>query len=231
MSGILYGVGVGPGDPEMMTLKAVKTINRVDVLCLPHKNPKQCRAYSIAASVIPEVADKEILALDFRMSKDKEFLEAMHRDHYQKCKEYLLSGKNIAFLTIGDPTIYSTFGYIMELAQKDGFDVELVNGVTSFCGAAAASKISLSLSDENIHVLSGQSDIDEFLKMPGTKIIMKSGKHLSEIKPKLIDLENNQPVKVYAVADCGMDTEHIFIGASDIPEQTTYMITIIIKDM
>ncbi len=230
MTGILYGVGVGPGDPEMMTLKAIKTIKQADVICLPNKDPQKCRAYTIAASVIPEISEKEILSLDFEMTKDTALLEKMHREYYLRFKDYLLEGKNVAFLTIGDPTIYSTYGYIMELAQNDGIETLAINGVTSFCGSAASAKIMLSLSDENIHVLSGQSDIDGFLNLSGTKIIMKSGKNLSKIKEKLIDMESNQCAKVYAVAECGMGTEQVFTGAAKIPDMTTYMMTIIVKD-
>ncbi len=230
MSGKLYGVGVGPGDPEMMTLKAIKTIKEADVICLPNADPHKCRAYTIAASVIPELSEKETLSLDFKMTKDIAHLKKIHREYYHKCKDYLLMGKNVTFLTIGDPTIYSTYGYIMELAQKDGIETMIINGVTSFCGSAASAKTMLSMLDENIHILSGQSDIDQFLKLSGTKIIMKYGKNISKIKEKLIDMENNQCAKVYAIADCGMKTEEVFLGAAEIPEVTTYMMTIIVKD-
>ena len=133
-------------------------------------------------------------------------------------------------MTIGDPTIYSTFGYIMKLAKKDGIEVEIVNGITSFCGTAAAAGILISEADENVHILSGQGNLEDELKMSGTKIIMKSGKNVAAIKERLVEMENAGSVNVYAVIDCGMETEQIFTSAMTIPDDSRYMMTIIVKE-
>ncbi len=231
MAGILYGIGVGPGDPEQLTLKAIKAIKDADVICLPKADKEKCRAFQIALGAVPELRYKKTIAYEFEMTSDEDALEAMHREFYTKYKQLLLEGYNIGFLTIGDPTVYSTFGYILKLASHDGFEVEIINGITSFCGTAAASGILLSEKLEDIHIISGQGDVDAALKLSGTKVIMKSGKNLSDIKEKLVALENDEKkIKVWAVADCGMETEQIFRGAIMIPDESRYMLTIIVKE-
>ena len=230
MTGILYGIGVGPGDPELMTLKAVKAIRDCDVICLPKADKNKCMAYLIAVEAVPELKYKKIISFDFEMISDEQALEAMHADFYNKYKTLLNEGYNLGFLTIGDPTIYSTFGYIMKLAKADGVEVEIINGITSFCGTAAACGILISEASESIHIISGQTDIDDALKLPGTKIIMKSGRHISDIKEKLIKLESNGKIIVNAVSDCGLETEQIFRGAMMIPDESKYMMTIIVKE-
>lgn len=230
MTGVLYGIGVGPGDPEQMTLKAVKAIKESDVICIPKSDKERCRAYQIAIGAVPELRYKKIISFDFEMTKDEEALATMHKEFYQHYKQLILDGYNLGFLTIGDPTIYSTFGYIMKLAKADGFEVEIINGITSFCGTAAACGMLISERDENVHIISGQdNNIEETLKMPGTKIIMKSGKNISAIKEVLMDLEAQGKVSVCAVIDCGMETEQIFTSAVTIPDNSHYMITIIVK--
>lgn len=90
MTGILYGIGVGPGDPEMLTLRAVRAIKEADVICLPRAEKEKCRAYQIALPVVPELGYKKIISLDFEMTRDEAALEAMHREFYKKYRQLLL---------------------------------------------------------------------------------------------------------------------------------------------
>ncbi|MBR5635440.1 MAG: precorrin-2 C(20)-methyltransferase [Pseudobutyrivibrio sp.] len=230
MAGILYGIGVGPGDPEMLTLKAVRAIKEADVICLPKADKYECRAFQIALPVVTELKYKKTISFDFEMTRDEEALARMHAEFYEKYRQLIMEGYNLAFLTIGDPTVYSTFGYIMKLAKKDGIEVEIINGITSFCGSAAAAGTLLSERDENIHIISGQGNLEDDLKLPGTKIIMKSGRNVAKIKERLLEMEQAEKISVYAVVDCGMETEQIFNGAIMIPDDSKYMMTIIIKD-
>ena len=108
MSGCLYSVGVGPGDPELMTLKAVKIIRNCQVLVLPAESKEKCVAYQIARRAIPEIEDKATVCLVMPMTKDKDRLEKSHREGTQKVAEVLDAGKDAAFLTLGDPTVYAT---------------------------------------------------------------------------------------------------------------------------
>lgn len=112
MSGCLYSVGVGPGDPELMTLKAVKIIRNCQVLVLPAESKEKCVAYQIVRRAIPEIEDKTTVCLVMPMTKDKDRLEKSHREGTQKVAEVLDAGKDAAFLTLGDPTVYATSMYI-----------------------------------------------------------------------------------------------------------------------
>ena len=78
----LYGIGVGVGDPEMLTLKAVKIIKESDIICLPKKEKSECRAFNIVEKVVPEINEKEILCFDFEMIKDKEILFRLFQERF-----------------------------------------------------------------------------------------------------------------------------------------------------
>lgn len=236
MNGILYGVGVGMGDPEMMTLKAVRIIRSADVICLPKIPKQECRAYQITLQAIPEIAEKEVLSFDFEMTHDKKVLKARHREIYHAVKEQLQKGKMLAFLTIGDPTVYSTFCYLAKQARADGLSVQFISGVTSFLASAASSGISLCEGNEDLHIISGQKDIGDIghigekLLLPGTKVILKCGKRAGEIKERLRKLEQENSVEIYAVQECGTAEEQIFHGADSVPTDGKYMMTIIVKE-
>jgi len=233
MNGILYGVGVGTGDPEMMTLKAVRIIRSADVICLPKIPKEECRAYRIALQAIPEIAEKEVLSFDFEMTCDKNVLKAKHQEIYHAVKEQLQKGKTLAFLTIGDPTVYSTFCYLAKLAGTDGLPVRFISGVTAFLASAAGCGISLCEGNEDLHIFSGQKgigDIGEKLLLPGTKVILKCGRRADEIKDRLRKLEQENNVEIYTVQECGADMEQIIHGADSIPTDGKYMTTIIVKE-
>lgn len=235
MSGILNGIGVGVGDPDMMTLKAIKAITASDYICLPRENKEECRAYQIAKAVIPGVDEKKILCFDFEMIRDKEVLFDRHHSIYDTVKPFLEDGLTVSFLTIGDPTIYSTFSYIAELARKDEIEVRIINGVTSFCACAASLGISLCDGETELHVVSDTNNLNDILRLSGTKVIMKCGRNMPEIREKLIDyvMENSKvgkSVKIYAVANCGTENEKRFIGVETIPDEMPYMTTIIVKE-
>ena len=109
MKGILYGVGVGPGDPELMTLKAVRLIQENEIIAVPGADVKETVAYKIAVQAVPELADKELLPIYMPMTHDPEELERNHAQGAKTLESYLDQGKNIIFLTLGDPCVYSTF--------------------------------------------------------------------------------------------------------------------------
>ena len=111
MKGIVYGVGVGPGDPELMTLKAVKLIRENDVIAVPGQTAKESVAYQIAAKAVPEITEKELLSVSMPMVTDRERLRKEHQKGALLIEQYLEQGKNVVFLTLGDATIYCTFTY------------------------------------------------------------------------------------------------------------------------
>ena len=141
MKGIAYGVGVGPGDPELMTLKAVRLIKENDVIAVPSKNPTEATAYKIAAGAVPEIAEKTLVPINFLMVKDRALIDEEHKKGAKIIEEYLDQGNNVVFITLGDSTIYCTFSYLQHYLEADGYEVRLVPGIPSFCAAASALNI------------------------------------------------------------------------------------------
>ena len=112
MTGILFGTGIGPGDPELMTLKAVRLIRENDTIAVPGEKPEESIAYQIAVQAVPELAEKELVAIPMPMTKNAKELKENHRRGAEKIEELLDAGKNVVFLTLGDPTVYSTYLYV-----------------------------------------------------------------------------------------------------------------------
>lgn len=226
MSGILYGVGVGPGDPELMTLKAVRTIQECDVIGIPSLDKETCVAYQIACKAIPALSEKEILPLSMPMTKDKAVLNANYDAGANQISDLLLQNKSIAFLTLGDPTVYSTYIYLHKRVQEKGFETQIISGITSFCAVAARCNDSLVERDEPLLILPSSYSIEEYLTLYGTKVLMKSGKKMKEVKSLL----QNTALEVVMVENCGMENEKIFSSVEEIPENAGYYSLIVAKE-
>ena len=109
MNGKLYGIGTGPGDPELMTIKAARIIDSCEVIAAPRTSGKNTAALNIAAQVC-DMSRKEIIYMDFSMGGAD--ADELHRKAADMICKALSEGKNAAFLTIGDITVYSTFSYV-----------------------------------------------------------------------------------------------------------------------
>ena len=112
MEGRLIGVGVGPGDPELLTLAAVRAIRESDCILLPNEKKEECYAYKIVRQVVPEIEEKEICPMQFPMTKDADVLRAAQDRCFAEVQARMRQGKTLVFLTIGDPSVYSTYHYI-----------------------------------------------------------------------------------------------------------------------
>ena len=225
MKGIAYGVGVGPGDPELMTIKAVRLIRENDVIAVPGKVAEDSVAYKIAAGVVPELAEKQLLAIDMPMTKDRKVLEEAHRRGAKQIERYLDQGRNVVFLTLGDSTVYCTFSYLQHILEKDGYEVELVNGIPSFCAAAARLGVSLTEWDEQLHVLPALHVEDELAELKGTCVLMKSASRMPEVKKALADSGRS----VCAVENCTMENERVYRDLEEIPDDAGYFSLLIAK--
>lgn len=226
VSGCLYSIGVGPGDPELMTLKAVHTISKCPVLVLPAESRQKCVAYQIARQILPEIDEKEAVCLVMPMTKDKEKLERNHEEGAVKVARILEEGRDAAFLTIGDPTVYATSMYIHQRVAQMGYQTQIISGVPSFCAAAAKLGVSLGEKQEQIHVIPASYDIEMAMQLSGTKILMKAGKKMPFVK---------QCVKKHQgwaamVENCGMPDEHVWINPDNMPDQPGYYTLVIAKD-
>ncbi len=226
MNGILYGVSVGTGDPELMTLKAVRIINNCNVIAVPRTSGENTLALDIVKQVC-NMENKEIICLDFLMTSNKDELRKRHIELAEKLYPYLESGKDVAFISIGDISIYSTFSYISEFVVKKGFDIEICAGLSSFSAISARLKRPLILGNTPLIVMSSSSkDFEKLIKIDCTRVIMKSSRNISKIKEETKNLK----LKVNAVSSCGLPDEKIYSDVSfDDLNDSGYFTTIIIE--
>ena len=227
MSGKLYGVGVGPGDPELITLKALRIMKECDYIAIPSDKKERCLAYTIAEGAFPEIVDKPVIFVNMPMTKSETELTQAHKSACDNLATYLNQGYNIAFLTLGDPTVYSTYLYLHQLLIKDHYDCEIVNGIPSFCAAAAAINEGLVERDQPLHLIPASYALDSLLDLPGTKVLMKSGRQLYSVRSALI----NKNMISKMVTNCGMDNQEVYSCIEDFPEQSSYYSLIIAKDL
>ena len=223
--GKAYGVGVGPGDPELMTLKACRIIRENEVMAVPGKVPQDAVAYKIAAAAVPELADKTLVPIYMPMVRDRELIAKSHREAADTIEKYLDEGKNVVYLTLGDSTIYCTFSYIQHILEDEGYEVELVSGIPSFCAAAARLGISLTEWDEMLHILPAFHKSGDDLDLPGNYVLMKSASHMAEVK----DMLRKSGRKVCAVENCTMENEKVYRDLEEIPDDAGYFSLIIAK--
>lgn len=209
--GIFYGVGVGPGDWELLTLKAVRILSGCDWLACPHSDHsgEGHIALDIALAALPELSQKPRLELYLPMSRNQDELAKHRMAAAQRIAQQLDNGKSVAFITLGDPSIYSTCSYLYKLVRDLGYPIEVVAGVPSFCAAAAAVKRPLAQGGQSLHITpASYHETQAALDWPGTKVLMKAGRTLPELIEQL-KAKNKQESSI-AVQNCGMPGERIF---------------------
>lgn len=166
MVGTLYGLGVGPGDPELITMKAFRLLKECPVIAFPKKRTgAKSYAFEIVEAYInPE--EKEMLGLVFPMTKDQEVLERQWRQTVDAVWEHLQTGKDVAFVTEGDPFLYSTFIHMMRLMKELHPEVEIktVPGISSVNGAASQLGIPLADGDDQVAIVPATADYDRLRK-------------------------------------------------------------------
>ena len=226
MKGTLYGVGVGPGDPELMTLKATRLIRDNEVIACPGKAARETVAYQIALQAEPALQNKTLLSVEMPMTHDPEALERGHQEAANAVEAHLREGRNVVFLTLGDPSIYSTYLYVQKRVAAHGYPTELVPGVTSFCAAAARANVSLAEWEEQLHIVPAVHRLDRELDLPDNYVLMKSGRRMKEVKEQL----RRSGKEVVMGENCGMPDEHVYCGVEEIPDDAGYYSLIIAKE-
>jgi precorrin-2/cobalt-factor-2 C20-methyltransferase len=155
-TGTLYGIGVGPGDPELLTIKSARILSEVDVVFAAASTKND---YSLAVNIAgPHIpVGTAVRMLQFPMTKDKEETRKAWKIHAETIISELEQGKNAAFLTLGDPMTYSTYGYILQNIQKSAphISITTIPGITSYQAAAACINTPLVEGEECLLVVSG----------------------------------------------------------------------------
>ena len=229
MQGKLYGVGVGPGDPELLTLKALRLIKENEVIAVPGKDIQASVAYQIVKGAYEDLDKKTLIPVAMPMTKAPQVLKANHDKAADQVEDYLKKGKNVVFLTLGDTTVYSTYLYVHKRILERGYEAEIVSGITSFCAVAARLNMGLVEADQPLHVIPATykaQEMDEILKLPGTKVLMKTGKKMKQVKESI----EKSGQKAVMIENCGMPSEKIYRSAEEIPEDSGYYSLIIVKE-
>lgn len=254
MTGRLYVIGVGPGDPELLTLKAVRILKTVNCICVPKGREE---GSSLALSIVKKVLNldgKEIIEAYFPMRKTKrqgqrirvsEYqgktdasrpldceLDSMWRQTVEMVLSRLNKGVDTAFITIGDPAVYSTFFYLFDslLELNPTLNIEIIPGVSSINASAAAAKISLGLADDKIAILPANyiNDLAKTLRDFDSVVLMKVHKVFNEIRKTLNEM-NLLDNAVY-ITQAGMKDEKIFKNIRDVKEKDlNYFSMVIVK--
>ncbi|MGC9196239.1 MAG: precorrin-2 C(20)-methyltransferase [Syntrophobacteraceae bacterium] len=234
MLGTLFGIGVGPGDPELLTIKAARILKEVShVFAASSSKNDYSLAYSIVSQHLREGATVEQLA--FPMTFKAEQLENAWRANCEKVSAILEQGQNVAFLTLGDPLIYSTFAYLMRKVRNrfPQVNITVVPAITSFQAAAACAREPLVEGEETLTIVSGAKGTNRLagaIDMAENVVIMKTYKHFPQILGKL--REEGLEERFCFVSRCGLEgqiVEHDFTRLAAMEEPPNYLSLMIIK--
>lgn len=228
MSGKLYGIGVGPGDSGLLTLKAKQILDNSRIIACPVKEKgEESTALNIIKQVV-DLSEKEIIEVIFRMDKDKAKREQCRREAACLLAGYLSEGADVAMITLGDVSVYSTYTYVNQIVKSMGYETEIIPGIPSFCSGAAMAEVSLVEGNESLGVISslkGTQSLEDMLEKFDNLVVMKAGGHMSEIAAilkarKLLD-------KTVVLSNIGM--MDAYIGPMDTDRDYGYFTTLIIK--
>ncbi len=229
LKGTFYGVSVGPGDPELMTLQAVRILKTCPVIAAPQTKSGQMLALEIARGAV-DLSDKTIVPMHFAMSRDADLLHASHEAAAALVRPYLDAGQDVAMLNLGDVSVYASYGYLQAILCAQGYPTAMVAGVPSFCAAAARLNIPLTGGMDSMLTIAPGGSAEGAVAAPGAKVLMKAGHQLPQV---LSTLRAHAVLeKSSMVCNCGLPDERVYPTLSDctLPAQTGYFATILIKE-
>ena len=210
MSGIFYGIGVGPGDPELLTVKAIKAIEKVDVLIAPKTEKKDGSvALTVAKPYLKK--DVEIVYQVFPMVKGfAENSTDAWESNKQEILELLRSGKNVAFLTIGDPMFYSTYIYVFRLLENEGVDIQTIPGIPAFAAIGSQLGYPIVEGDDVLSIIPATANpekVEKAMQAADNVVLMKVYKNFEDVADMLD--KNEMAEQAVLVSRAGLDDEKI----------------------
>ena len=183
----LIGIGVGPGDPDLLTVKAVKAIQNADIIMCPaSKEDRPSIALSVVSSIIDESQNQEIVKLIFPMTKDKDILENTWKKNSKIMAEKVLSGKNVVYLTVGDPFLYSTWIYMHKDLRENypEMKINVIPGIVSMFTFASKVGVSIAEGAEKVAIIPScydLSSVKEIAKNSESMIFLKDGRYFDQV--------------------------------------------------
>ena len=230
ITGTFYGIGVGPGDPELLTVKAINALKKIDVLIAPKTEKKSDSvALSIAQPYLK--ANIEIIYQTFPMIKDFAEETEIFEENKEEILALLRGGKNVGFATLGDPMFYSTYIYIFRLLKSCGVKIVTIPGVPAFLAIAAQIGRPLAYGNDILTIIPATAELDaieNFLDKADATVLMKVYKNFPEVVDALKSrgmIEN-----AVLVSRCGLDDEKIITDiAAHKDEHLNYLSTILTR--
>ena len=183
----LIGIGVGPGDPDLLTVKAVKAIQDADIIMCPaSKEDRPSIALSIVSSLIDKSKNQEIVKLIFPMTKDKDVLEETWKKNAKIMAEKVLLEKNVIYLTVGDPFLYSTWIYMHKDLKENypNMEISVIPGIVSMFTFASKVGISIAEGAEKVAIIPScydLSSVKEIAKNSETMVFLKDGRYFDQV--------------------------------------------------
>jgi len=230
--GTLYGIGVGPGDPELITLKAARLLKDLPVIFAASSSGKE---YSIALDIIREhIGRKEVEKLPFPMTRERDLLQRSWEANARRVIEVLQQGCDAGFVTLGDPLTYSTFGYLLRTIRRMAphISIETVPGITSYHAAASRVNLVLAEAQESLNIISGVEGGEALKRVASSSdniVILKVYRQFHDIMKTVQGLgltENG-----IMVSRCGLDGEQVYERLEEVPDGASpeYLSLVIIK--
>jgi precorrin-2/cobalt-factor-2 C20-methyltransferase len=230
MKGKLYGIGVGPGNPDLMTLRAKELLEKAQVIAYP---VKKLGEEGVALNIISQRVDvkgKEVVELLFSMNPDDEVRKKCRAEAMEKICGLLDQGKDIAMVTLGDVAVYSTYMYIDRDIQARGYETEVVPGIPSFCHGAALARLPLMIGEESVAVVSlakrNNENAEKVLDAVDNLVIMKAFASISAIV-EMLNKRNIPLANATVMSNIGMEDE--YLGPLDPNREYGYFTTVLIK--
>lgn len=219
--GTLYGIGIGPGDPELMTVKGVRILQTCRHIFVPRARiAAQSLAFAIAEHYIQP--GSKLARIEFPVTRDPAELQRQWEENARQIADALQTGEDACYLTLGDTMLYSTYVYLLRALRSQLPDVQIITipGVNSVGAAAALAEFPLGIGDRSLTILPVTDDLQEIehaLHTHGTLILMKIGKRLHRV----LELLENQGVieKAVFVARAGLDGQRLVTDVRQLKDQ------------
>ena len=243
--GICFGVSVGPGASEQVTLEALYVIRNADVIYLPTAPKEECAAYRILKTMLPEIDQKEIRfaeetgdagnAVSGKEDAKKPRVTAAgmkerHQAMARETEELLDRELTVAYPTLGETALYSTYLYIHEQLEADGYESRFVSGVSSVQAVCARLGVRLGTGKESVHIFPGSEDLEEKLRTPGTLVFMKPRKDFAGMIRTIREfVAAHEGAEACGVSNCGMPGEILAKNADELEKLDGYLTVIMVR--
>lgn len=230
MAGKLYGIGVGPGDPGLLTIKAKDLIERATVIAYPvSKRGESSTALEIVKGVI-DISEKCSMELLFSMNPDDNVRKMCQVEAVKELAKALDKGSDVVMLTLGDVSVYSTYMYVDNEIKELGYETEVIPGIPSFCSGAAKARIPLMIGDESLVVVPMAKRNTKMLESAllnfDNIVVMKTWDSMN-ILVETMKKSGLSKDNATVISNIGMEGE--YIGPIDLEQKYGYFTTVIIK--